>query len=176
MYTSMMLLALSGWFAPVAHDLESPHWQNDYTAASQQGVKEKKPLAVFIGSGLSGWEKVGRAGKLGKTAQETLAAQYVCLYVDASTEDGKRLARAFDIPNGLGVIISDRSGETQAFHHQGDLSGDDLNFRLKKYADPSHIVRSTESNSSERISNYPPVPGSGFQPFTGGFGGGGRSC
>lgn len=181
MYTSVVVLALSGYFAPLAMELDSPRWLHDYTSAWQQGVKEQKPLAVFIGSGLSGWEKLSKEGKLGKDVKEVLSANYVCLYVDSSTEQGKRLAQAFDVSGGLGMVLSDRTGEKQAFHHQGDLKGGDLQYYLKKYADPNAVVRSTETNTTVQgsvTSSYYNGPQQNygisqqFQPSFGGFSGG----
>jgi hypothetical protein len=181
MYTSLVLLALSGSIAPVATDVESPRWLTDYATAWRQGAQEKKPLAVFVGSGPSGWDQVSREGKLGQGAKELLSAQYVCLYIDTSTQEGKRLAQAFDVPQGVGLVISDRSGANQAFHHQGDLKSEDLEYYLKRYADPNHIVRTTETNPPERAaaptssSYYAPSVAPAFSGFRGfgGFGGGG---
>jgi hypothetical protein len=174
MYTSVVLVALSGWFAPAVPEPPSPRWLDDYGLACQQVAKEKKPLAVFIGSGAAGWEKLSREGKIGKEAREALSSSYVCLYIDASSAEGKRLARSFDVPQGLGIVISDRSGEKQAFHHQGDLKGEDLEYYLKKYANPDLVIRTTETNPPERgtvqqYQTYYPPP---FIP-RGGFGGGG---
>jgi hypothetical protein len=178
MYTSVMLVALSGCCAHSLPEVQSPRWLDDYWTACQQSAEQKKPLAVFVGSGAEGWEKLSRDGKLGKEAREILSSAYVCLYIDSSTREGGQLARAFDLPDGWGVVLSDRGGTKQAFHHRGDLKGEDLEYYLKKYADPNVVVRTTETNPPERgtasgySSYYQPTY---YQPTFGGFGGG-RGC
>src|SRR5262245_11808191 len=180
MYTSLVLFALSGSVAQAAAEVESPPWQTDYVAASRQGAQEKKPLAVFVGSGPLGWDKLSREGRLRKELKEVLSGQYVCLYIDTSKEEGKRLAEAFEVPQGLGIVISDRTGEKQAFHHQGDLKPEDLEYYLRKYADSNHVVRTTETNPPERGGLVPAYTGYAppIIPAFGGFGGfgGGRGC
>src|SRR5262245_23387356 len=92
MYTSFLVLALSGL---VAADTANPGWQNDYVAARSQAQREGKPLAVFLGSGESGWQKVGRDSN---EVKQVLANKYICVYVDSKTDEGKRLAEAFEMP------------------------------------------------------------------------------
>jgi hypothetical protein len=100
---------------------------------------------------------VAKTGSLGKESQELLA-NYVCVYVDASTEEGKRLARQFDLPSGLGIVISDHGGQLMAFHHEGNLDQDSLNRYLRKYADTNRVVTKTDTNpSTERRSYYAPA-------------------
>jgi len=173
MYTSILMLALSSSFGHTGAELPSPRWLEDYTAASRQGAAEQKPLAVFVGSGEAGWERLSRDGKLGKEAKSLLSERYVCLYIDTGTLEGKKLARAFAISQGVGLVISDRTGETQAFHHEGDLKADDLDYYLKRYADPSFVVRTTETNPPERAT-VPAYRAPSFGTFQ--LGGGGGGC
>jgi hypothetical protein len=182
MYTTVALLALSGLLAP-ATAVRTPSWLTDYASAQEQGRCEQKPLAVFLASGHTGWEQLSQEGRLGEEISHLLAANYVCVYVDTSEASGKRLASAFDMPDGLGLVISNRSGELQAFRHEGDLANDDLAGYLRRYADPTRVVRSTETNPPH-VSQHltpPPAPAAlapgyfrpgGFAPFFGG----GRSC
>lgn len=154
MYASMMLFTLT-----LAAPTDSPNWSTEYSAARQQGESAGKPLAIFIGSGARGWEKISRNGLVAET-NELLAANYVCVYIDTATEKGKSLATAFDIPDGLGIVISDRTGKLQAFYHAGDLAREDLDRYLRRFADPRLVVRSTESNpGNERRSYYGPAAG-----------------
>ena len=127
MYTSLIVLAMVGASA----DLTGPSWQT-YSQASQRVDVEKKPVAVFLGSGQRGWEQV--AGSLGVDAEQVLAASYVCAYVDTSTSEGQKLARAFQMPNGVGVVLSDRKGETQAYWHNGELPQTDLVRQLVRHS------------------------------------------
>jgi len=162
MYTSILVFALSG-LAPSAEAGRSPAWLTDYTAAGIQSASAKKPLAVFLASGKAGYDKLSREGKLPVAAAAILESKYVCLHVDTSTEQGKRLAELFEVPEGLGVVISDRAGDVQAFRHEGSLANGDLVRYLKRYADPNLVVRTTESNPGiERVSYY----GAGNSPAT----------
>jgi hypothetical protein len=84
------------------------------------------------------------------------------------------MARAFEI-QGSGLVISDRTGEKQAFRHEGSLAGEDLTRALKKYADPNVVVYTTQTNASERRSYYGPTNGGSSPQFR--FGGvSGQNC
>ena len=170
MYTSLVLLALTG-FTSSAENVEAPSWQTDYSLAKKQGEGDKKPVAVFIGSGKEGWDKLVRKGSLGKEHLKALANSYVCLYLDTTTPDGKRMAKLLDINNGLGLVISDHTGAVMAFHHEGDLASADLAKYLTRFADPERVVRTTETNpgTQSRSYYYPPAPV--YQPVSSG-----RSC
>src|SRR6516162_7087789 len=133
MYTSFLMLALS--VAPSA-DLATPAWSTDYFAASKVSAAAKKPLAVVLGSGEAGYDQLDRDGKLTAEAKGLLASKYVCVYVNTDTTEGQRLAKAFEMPNGLGIVISDRGGDLQAFRHEGGLSNAQLVRNLERYADP----------------------------------------
>ncbi|MCI0462986.1 MAG: hypothetical protein L0Z62_39065 [Gemmataceae bacterium] len=182
MYATLVLVALSGFSMP-ALVMETPAWLTDYREARQRGKEGGKPLAVFIGSGRSGWEQVSRAGKLGNEAQRVLASHYVCVYVDSTQPAGQRLAKAFEVPDGLGLVISDFSGEIQAFHHRGDLADQDLNRYLRRYTDARRAVQMTETNPVRQVSYYPAevpaAPGysTSWAPSSSPrYFGGGRSC
>ena len=153
MYTSILLFALTA--APAA-DLSTPSWSTDYFAASKQSARARKPLAVVLGSGEAGWDKLDRDGKLTEEAKGLLASKYVCVYVNTDTAEGKRLAKAFEMPNGRGIVISDRTGDVQAFRHEGNLSSRELARSLERYADPDRPVRVTETTATQRTSYYAP--------------------
>jgi hypothetical protein len=158
MYTSILAIVLSGSLIPV--DIaKTPSWLTDYSKATKQGLQANKPLAVVVGTGADGWQKLGKQGKLSDQANEILASEYVCLYVDTDTLHGKRLAEAFEMPDGPGIVISDRTLEHQAFRHEGNLSNRTLVGYLERYADPDLVVRTTETNPGTEIqpAYYPPV-------------------
>ena len=58
MYTSLVLVALAGASAPVSAGAQDPTWQEDYTTARTLGRQARKPLAVFVGAGPKGWDKL----------------------------------------------------------------------------------------------------------------------
>jgi hypothetical protein len=176
MYTSFSLAALTGFLLIPS----GPTWQSDYHFARKLGEREGKPLAVFIGSGQRGFENISRSGKLSDDVLQLLASKYVCVYVNTNNSSGKQLAANFDLSSGL--VISDRTGQLQAFSYGGTLSDADLQRYLTRFSDPDFRVRSTATHTVERISYYPPSPVQ-TQPYTypsqfipaGGFGGG-RGC
>ena len=187
MHTSIVWLALMGLAAPA--EGTSPTWLNDYSQARRLGTTEKKPLAVFLSPGKQGWGKRATEGEQGKEVRRLLADRYVCVSIDTSTEAGRRLAEAFEMPAGKGLVISDRSGDLQAFRHEGELSKGDLSRYLERHS-AGRTVATTETHTDSRTSNYynpstltaPPYqgwtqPNYGYPSFSGfaggGFGGGG---
>jgi hypothetical protein len=161
MRTSIVALALFA-AAPVLARAESLAWQSDYSAAQKRAVAEHKPLAVVFGQGANGWHQLS-GGALPEDAGRTLGDSYVCCYVDTATPTGQVLARQFDIGGTVGMVISDRTGNLQAFWHDGTLSADALSGYLSKYADPQRTVSTTDTRlSTTRASYYPPANYPGF--------------
>jgi hypothetical protein len=151
MYTSFLSLSLL--LAPLAN--VTPAWQSSYAVAMDAGQKHGKPVAVFVGSGPKGVSALVKEGELSEEAYQLLAQRYVCVYLD-QTNGSQRLPRDLGITQGKGVVISDRSGTYQAYHHDGQLSQRELASRLRQYADPGLVVTQTESNArSSRVSYYP---------------------
>jgi hypothetical protein len=185
MYTSLGLVALAGFF--LSPSLEAPSWRHSYHQAQQEGQRTGKPLAVVIGSGKQGFNALDDEGQLSPGVRKLLAAKYVPVYLDVKTPSGKQLAEAFAISKGTGIILSDRSGELEAFFHAGTLADADLVYYLRRFAEPGRAIRTTERVPSEQVSQYPPqedpASGSFAQPYVptysaapigfGGFGGGG---
>jgi hypothetical protein len=180
MSTSVILFALSGMLAPSVVSGE-PAWMKEYATARQLGRMQEKPLAVFFGSGKAGWEQLSRDGRLPKEAKRLLAKNYVAVYIDTAGQTGRRLAGAFNVPPGPGLVISSRSGEFQAFRHEGDLDSETIARYLRRFSDQNGEVTRTETNPPPRVSYYPqpeayyPPPG-GFAPAFDGFGGGRGGC
>jgi hypothetical protein len=147
MYASVLLIALTG---PLTlNTSKEPVWLNDYAAACKQSQKLGKPLALFVGSGSAGWNRMSRDGQLSEDTAEILAKKYVCIYVDTNRNEGHELAVALEMPNHLGIVISDSTGTYQAFRHEGDLRAQDLNRYLHRYSDPQRVVTTTESNPGD---------------------------
>jgi hypothetical protein len=153
MYTSLVLVALAGGSASPA--VPDPSWQEDYAAARKLGRQERKPLAVFIGAGREGWGKVSESGKLNPAVKRRLADDYVCLYLNRARPSGWRVASAFRM-SGPGLVISSPDGEDQAFRHEGTLSSSELEWTLRKYANPRRVVTRTETigGGTVQVSDY----------------------
>ncbi len=196
MYTSIVLVALVG-FVPQQAETEAPTWLQNYGQARKQGQNEGKKLAIFIGSGEQGYAKVCRDGKLSAEARKLLAANYLCVYLDTDTKEGQRVASLFQVSDGTGLVIGDRSGEYQLCRFKGTLTDAELTRSLKRFADPDLVVYSTVTNPNETVSYYPPQQTNGttypatpyyggptyappsygtFGGFGGFGGGGGRGC
>ena len=62
-----------------------------------------------------------------------LADKFVCLYVDSTTAKGRALAAAFQVGD-RGVVLSDRTGKTQAYSAAGTISRAELSRALLAYA------------------------------------------
>jgi hypothetical protein len=155
MYTSVGLLALASWLAP------APSWHTDYAAAQNKAIQEKRPLVVVVSSGQDGFDRLSQEGKINGEAGGLLAEHFVCAYLDLSNPQQARLAKLLAISSGQGIVISDRTGAVQAFHHDGKLSDDDLVRQLRHFANPAVQVRSTIGNGSSRTSFYPDGGSSG---------------
>jgi hypothetical protein len=134
-----LLLGFTSFADPVA-----PSWQADYGVARKQAVSANRPLVVFIGPGAKGWDKVSTEGALSAEVNQLLAMRYVALYVDTDTPEGKKLAADFGVNRPSGLIISTRTGDVQAFFHEGTLQNRDLLRYLVRFADPNRVIRGTE--------------------------------
>ncbi|MGE3804006.1 MAG: hypothetical protein AB7K24_04960 [Gemmataceae bacterium] len=152
-----LLVALASIGAALS---EAQVWHSDYASAQEKAIQSHKPLAVVFGSGKHGWRKLSRDGDAEGQIARRFASEYVCLYVDISTESGSKLARSFQIHDDLGIVISNRKGDLQAFRHEGELSDAALNRYLKRFADPDLQVTTTLTNpgDEERLQPYPTRP------------------
>jgi hypothetical protein len=126
MYTTMAFVALT-----LGNLSGTANWQNDYRAAMQQVSASGKPMIVFVGQ--SGPQSVVREGAFSPQVSKLLSEKFVCLYVDTSKASGQSLAQAFQVNKG--IVISDRTGASQAFSLAGDVSGAELAKTLVAYAD-----------------------------------------
>jgi hypothetical protein len=145
-----MFLALAGSSLTANMIPVAPSWRSAYALALKEGQRIKRPLAIFVAPGAEGWDKLSREGGLDKEARELLHNRYVCVYLDSSEEKGRRLADQLELSNGRGVVLSDSTGEKQAFWHAGSLSNEQLDHYLRKYSDPEKVVTRTETVAQAR--------------------------
>src|SRR5579859_1417641 len=135
MHTLIVLAALFGpGAAAQPQGSETRSWQEDYSEARKLGRRQDKPLAVFFGSGERGWETLTSGRRLPAEARKLLDAHYVRVYVDTSSAQGRRLASAFAVRGGSGLVISTLDGEDQAFRHEGRMTDRELESSLQKYS------------------------------------------
>jgi hypothetical protein len=170
MYTSLLLAVVMGpGAAPHAVAPEAPTWQKDYVAARKKGRQENRALAVFIGSGSQGPEKVCVESKLTPAVRKLLADSYVCVFVDTSEARGKRLSEEFDLARGL--VLSTRDGESQAFRQNGRISSADLELTLKRFANGYRNSRTETLQEIQQVSYGAPARPAAPAPIMQSFGG-----
>lgn len=119
----------------------APSWETSYARASETAIAQRKPLAVFIGRGEAGYSRVV-GGDMPTAAGRMLASSYVALYVNTDTADGKTLATAFGVSEGL--VISCRGCQVQALKFGGPVPAVELAGYLTKYASADVAVTTTE--------------------------------
>jgi hypothetical protein len=139
MYTAIALFALTATVT-TGNLNPAPTWQTDYRTAHAAVTTAGKPMAIFIANG-TGWESIVKDG-IDAGTKKVLAEKFVCLFVDASTAQGRGLAQAFQV--GRGLVISDRTGTVQAYSMAGDLTKAELTTALTKYSD-AKAVETTET-------------------------------
>ena len=160
MTTVFSMLALSAYVSTLSLQ---PAWHTSYDAALDYGARQNKPLAVFLAPGTAAWDKLIRDGTLSEDAQRLLRSKYVAVYLNTDTPEGAKLASSFDLPAGIGVVLSDSEGSRQAFWHQGALDEQELGSALERHADPDGPVVVTETNVVTQSSNYRPAPSAATQ-------------
>jgi hypothetical protein len=172
MNTSIIGVALAVALFPANATL-APSWHTDYRQARAVGDREHKPLVVVIGSGKTPWANLARAAEQDGSINQTLRSNYVCLFVDTDTTEGQRLAQTFAL-SGPGVVISDRTGEYQAYRKAGEVPAVELARTLTEYTDDAYVARKIAPPAQPAAPVYQPAPVY-YPAFGGGFGGGGCS-
>lgn len=151
MFTSLCTLGLM--LAPTLAAPDSPAWLTSYSAALDAGIKSKKPVAVFVGSGEKGQGGLLKDGPFAPETLKILADKYVCVYLDRSQSANENIIRELAIGK-TGLVISDRTGNYQALHHDGVVTQKELAQQLRRFADPALTVSQTTSNTYSRSSFY----------------------
>jgi hypothetical protein len=179
MNTSIIGVALAAALLP-ANTTLAPAWQHDYRQARELGGREHKPLVVVIGSGKTPWANLAQAAEQDDSINQTLRSSYVCLFVDTDTTEGQRLAQSFEM-SGPGVVISDRTGDYQAYRQAGEVPAAQLARALADHTDDAYVARKLAPPPAPVQPVAPAVqpayyPAPAFYPSFGGFGGGGGGC
>jgi hypothetical protein len=156
MYTAMAVVALtlsvtSGKISP------TPAWLDDYQVAQARVADAGKPMAIVIGSGQAGWQTVVRDGGFDPAVTQLLAEKFVCLYADTTTAKGRQLSDALQVRRG--VVISDKTGRSQAFSASGTMSRTALASALARYADQPEIIRTEVQTTTTGPAPVTAAPG-----------------
>lgn len=148
--TSMMATVIAGLFA--SGSLASqPDWTESYGKAMVQAGEKKRPVAVFLSAGEM--TKLTNGKGLGSDALKSLKSNFVSVKIDTTTEDGKKVAAAFNMTQGF--VISDRSGKVIALRHDGELTPEQVTEYLTKYEKVETVVN-TEHRSSVAVQYQQP--------------------
>lgn len=126
----------------------APTWVDSYARATEAAVAQQKPLAVFIGRGAAGYTKVV-GGDMPTEVNRLLAANYVTMYVNTDTAEGKTLASAFGVTEGL--VISSRGARVQALKYGGPVPAVALAGYLTKYSAADLTVTTTEQAGTAAV-------------------------
>lgn len=138
MFTTTIAAAAFSVLLPAGNEKVTPAWQSDYRTAITTAAAQQKPVAVFIGRGDAGYNKLVSDGKITDDSGRLLVDGYVCVYVNTDTPEGKALAGQFNMNDGL--VISTPGGKAQALRHAGTVSPADLNTYLVKYSQPNAVT------------------------------------
>jgi hypothetical protein len=163
MYTSLVVVALTGTAAtPVTPASAGLAWQENYSTAREQGRREHKPVAVFVGSGPAGQKEVSADGAMSAEAARLLGRHYVAVYVDTTRPTGRRLAADLGLKEGL--VLSSRGGLEQAFRVEGKLSNRDLEDQLRGHAEGRPLVARSVTPAPVVYAQAPAVYSSAVAP------------
>jgi hypothetical protein len=157
MRTSIGMFALVGFLSAFngTASAQDVVWKKTYSEARDHGQKVNKPLAVFVGTGANGFQKIIEEGSFSSDIRKIIAKEYIPVYLDADLAENQQLLKELGIASRKGLILSDRECGSQAFFHDGALSETELTRQLWRFADPSIVVRSTATTSSNaRYSFY----------------------
>lgn len=157
--TSLAAVTVTGLLS-AANVPAQPNWTTDYRHALSQAGTQHKPVAVFIGQGKNGADRVVADGTIGEQATQILRTGYVCLYVDTTTDAGKTLAGSFGID--LGLVISNKDGGLQALRHDGVVTQTDLTTYLQRFAQSETVITTESHGKIAPVSTV--VPTTGLQP------------
>ena len=154
MHTSVTVLAVVLSHAGAGPD--EPMVHRSYHQALEEGQRLGKPLAIFVVKGATSHEQTLIEAQTSPELTKVLAEQYVSVVIDAAKAENQPLVAALKITKEAGIVISDRKGQVQAFHHDGKIAQGELARNLQQFANPALVVTTTVSNSPEvRISHYP---------------------
>ena len=148
MYTSCVALVCSLFATGSA-----PVWHRSYGQALEAGQRFGLPVAIFVAAGDDA-DQILHKGEMSNEIRKVLAEQYVCVVLDPARDHD--LVETLLITKKAGLVIGDRTGSLQAFHHDGKINQQDLARRLQQFADPTVVVRTTQTNATvQRVSFYP---------------------
>ena len=143
MFTTSVTVAMVAGLLSSGSIAGLPDWTDSYGKAIALAGEKHKPVAVLLSPGELSKLTNGKA--MGTDTLKSLKSDYIAVRVDTTTEDGKKLAEAFGISQG--VVLSDKSGKQMALKHEGQLTSEQLSEYLTKYSSTEQVA-TTEYRSS----------------------------
>ena len=145
LFTSLAAIAAASGLATGLAPSASPQWQPDYPTAVRTAAAQHKPLAVFVGHGQAGFAQLVSDGGPAAEATKALGEKFVSVYVDADSANGKPLAAALKVTDGL--VISDHTGTLAALRHQGAVHPVVLTSYVSTYAVEQPVVQTVQAGT-----------------------------
>ena len=108
-------------------------WQADYGKALAATRSDHRPLLVVLDNPTEPQSHLDDALLKAEGEQGKLLTSYRLCRVDASTEYGKKVAKAFGASQLPHTAIIDRTGSVVLFKQPGQIAASDWNTTLAKY-------------------------------------------
>ncbi len=124
-----------------ATSTEAPQWHSDYGKALNETRTANRPLLVVIDSPAGEGQQVDQ--QLLEANDESKLSAYELCHVDASTEYGQKVAKAFRATKFPYVAIIDKAGEVVIHSHTGTVNEQDWNAMLEKHQEGNRVVKRT---------------------------------
>jgi hypothetical protein len=134
----------------VATSADAPQWHTDYGKALKETRTDHRPLLVVIDSADNKEQQVDKA--LLEQQGESKLASYELCHVDASSEYGQKVAKAFKAEKFPYVAIIDKEGEVILHSQTGTVSETSWNDMLEKHESG---VRAVKVAKPVTASTYP---------------------
>jgi len=110
--------------------------------------RDEKPLVVILAP-VRRLEKIDESGRLSKVPSEVLTQQYICVFVDTKSKEGKRAAKSFEMPEGLGIVISSRTATFRP-SPRGRPDQHEVGALSPQYGAPDYVDPATPSRTPAR--------------------------
>lgn len=124
-----------------ATSAEAPQWHSDYGKALNETRTAHRPLLVVIDSAEGEGQQVDK--QLLEVDGESKLSSYELCHVDASTEYGQKVAKAFRATKFPYVAIIDKEGEVVIHSRTGKVNEQDWNSMLEKHQAGTRVVKTT---------------------------------
>lgn len=150
MTTVMLALFLLG-----ADGSELKTWQTDYAKALQEVQRTDRPLFIVFDSNSSAVGKMVHDDVfMNEQVEKLLAANYVRMFVDVETKEGKALAAQFAATEFPRIVIIDRSADWQVYRKSGNHSADEVASLLSQFRTSKLTTSTTRTVSGSTQSSY----------------------